>query len=242
MNNLIEKFTNDLTSNNTFFYPCSGQDINTIIKLLDFNENILDINNFILVDLNMNYDHETNDLEMTGYYGLEREEFFFDNKLGLHKLEIIEKEQFDIDEIEILVGDQLKTFRKNSRFIDLVSRVIEPKAIRYKLKYESHEFILYIIHYEATIISEKIKLINTNITTDIPYFGLILFGHARGAFLDDFFINKMIELNPDILNACTYQDLSNFPEYKIFDGAEDIYTKKSIGKERFKVFSALKYV
>jgi hypothetical protein len=52
----------------------------------------------------------------------------------------------------------------------------------------------------------------------------------------------MIELNPDILNACTYQDLSNFPEYKIFDGAEDIYTKKSIGKERFKVFSALKYV
>ena len=78
-NNLIEKFTNDLTSNNTFFYPCSGQDINTIIKLLDFNENILDINNFILVDLNMNYDHETNDLEMTGYYGLEREEFFFDN-------------------------------------------------------------------------------------------------------------------------------------------------------------------
>lgn len=183
------KITEDISTKTTFFYPCAGMDIQSIIQLLD-NENNLNIENFILVDLNMDYDIIQNELELTGYFGIERELPFFENKLGLHKIKIIDKIQYGLDEIEKFVSNELKEYREISRFNDLVERVIEPKAIRYNLTYNSHEFILYLIHYEATVFSEKISLIKK------PCFGLILMHHLNGAYLDNFFMNKMEELRP----------------------------------------------
>jgi hypothetical protein len=196
MKELNKTFTEDLTSKTTFFYPCSGMDIQSITNLLDYYGDSID--NFILVDLNMDYDYETNDLNMQGFYGLKREDWNFDNKLGFKKIKIIKKVQYNLEQIENLVEDQLDEYLQNDRFYNLIGRVIDPKVIRYELEYNGLKFVLYLIHYEATIISEKIRLIKNNI--DFFVFGLILEGHVNGAFSDQsFFMNKMLEFNPDIL-------------------------------------------
>lgn len=224
MEELNKIFTEDLTSKTTFFYPCSGMDIKSITDLLDYkNNNVLKIDNFVLVDLNMDYNIETNDLEMTGYYGLGRENWLFDNELGLNNIKVNRKVQYDLDHIKNFVGDQLEEYGKNNRFRDLVERVIEPKAIRYELTYNKlHKFVLYLIHYEATIISEKIRSSENN-----SVFGLILKGHVEGAFSDkSFFMNKMIEFSPNYL--VTEFDNSNFKDYKVLDQHGFIYYKNQI--------------
>lgn len=227
MGDLNKIFTEDITSNTTFFYPCSGMDIESITDLLDYNNNNLQIDNFVLVDLNMDYDLEINDLEIQENRVLHRQDWFFDNILGLNKIKIIKKKKYGLKQIENFVGKQLKSYIKNPRFNDLVGRVIKPKAIRYILKYKSHEFVLYLIHYEATIISEKIRLKENNNAA----FGLILQRHIDGAFSDEsFFINKMIEINPDYLVSPYHNDYSKFKDYIVLDEQKFIYYRNHIEK------------
>ena len=227
MGDLNKIFTEDITSKTTFFYPCSGMDIKSIKDLLDYKNNNLQIDNFVLVDLNMDYDLEINDLEIQENRVLYRQDFFFDNILGLNRIEIIKKKKYGLKQIKNFVGKQLKSYIKNTRFNDLVRRVIKPKAIRYILKYKSHEFVLYLIHYEATIISEKIRLTENNNAA----FGLILQRHIDGAFSDEsFFINKMIEINPDYLVSPYHNDYSKFKDYKVLDEQKFIYYRNHIEK------------
>lgn len=223
MEELNKIFTEDLTSKTTFFYPCSGMDIKSITDLLDYkNNNVLKIDNFVLVDLNMDYDRETNDLGIPETHVLDREDWFFDNKLGYHKIKIMDKKEYSLYEIEDFVSNQLIQYKKIQRFKELVDLVKEPKAFRYKLQYNNHIFILYLIHYEASIISEKIRLSENN-----SVFGLILNRHIDGAFSDkSFFINKMIEFSPNYL--VTEFDNSNFKDYKVLDQHGFIYYKNQI--------------
>ncbi|MBP6126698.1 hypothetical protein [Flavobacterium sp.] len=227
--------TEDISTKTTFFYPCSGMDVQSIIQLLDEEIN-LNIENFILVDLNMDYDMIQNNLELTGYFGLEREFSFFDNKLGLYGIRIIDKIQYDLDEIEKFIGDELKEYKTISRFNDLVGMVVEPKAIRYQLTYNSHEFTLYLIHYEATVISEKISLIKN------LCFGLILVHHVNGAYLDDFFMSKMESLKPLFLFSQQNPDRF-FTNYKMVNNNMNLYSKDPLlAIKTLRVKNALKFI
>lgn len=79
--------------------------------------------------------------------------------------------------------------------------------------------MLYLIHYEATIISEKIRLSENN-----SVFGLILKGHVNGAFSDkSFFMNKMIEFSPNYL--VSQHDNSKFKDFEVLDKQKFIYRK-----------------
>ena len=233
MGDLNKIFTEDTISKTTFFYPCSGMDIQSIIGLLDYNEeNYLRVDNFVLVDLNMDYDMEINDLRMSGIYDLQRE-FFFENKISHNQIEIIEKEQYGLKEIENFVGSLLDDYKSNWQFNNLVGRVIEPKAIRYKLRYKAYEFILYLIHYEATIISERLRLTSDN-------YGLILKHHVNGTYLGDFFMRKMEEFSPFCLIK---HQITNcfFTDYELVFSDINLYGKNSeMVVKLLKVRSALK--
>lgn len=71
---MLEKiFADDLTSKNTFFYPCSGMDVEIVTDLLN-KKDLFTVENFIFVDLN----HDDNNLSISGF--MERL-FFFENRL-----------------------------------------------------------------------------------------------------------------------------------------------------------------
>jgi hypothetical protein len=180
---MLEKiFADDLMSKETFFYPCSGMDVEIIKDLLN-KKNLFSVENFIFVDLN----HDDNNLSISGF--MERL-LFFENRLGLSEIKILEKQEFTLQNIESLLVNELETYKLNKRFNDLINNIVEPKAIRYCVSNNDRNFTLYLFHYEATIISEKIASIR-------PYLhGLILRYHVGGAFEDDFFIKKMLNLSP----------------------------------------------
>ena len=200
---LEEIFTDDLTSKETFFYPCSGMDVEMITELLN-KKDLFSIDNFIFVDLN----HANNNLSIGGF--MERL-LFFENRLGLNKIKILEKQEFTLQDIESLLVSQLENYRLENfkfkkRFNDLINNIVEPKAIRYCVSNNDRKFTLYLFHYEATIISEKIASIQ-------PYLhGLILMYHIGGAFEDDFFIKKMINLSP--ITVVSNMGIPELTEYK----------------------------
>ncbi len=202
---LNKKFTEDVTSKVTFFYPCSGMDVKAITDLLDYNDDYFGIENFVMTDLNVS---EENYPDMPGYC---KRMLFFDNKLGLNAIEIIEKEEYGVNEIEEMTKDQLVNYALTERFNYLIEYTIEPKAVRYILKYKSKEFILYLFHYEAMLIMEKIKKLNFGIS---PYIrGLILKGHVYGSIGKELFAEKIIEFDPQVLILNDKKD--NYPNYTI---------------------------
>jgi hypothetical protein len=197
---MLEKiFTEDLTSKDTFFYPCSGMDVEIISDLLNKKDFFPYVDNFILVDLN----HDDNNLSIRGI--MERS-LFFENRLGLSKIKILEKEEYKLSEIESLLQNQLKSYNLSKRFIDLTNNIVEPKAIRYNLSKKGREFTLYLFHYEATILSEKIASIKPHLLR------IILKSHIGGAFEDDFFIKKMFNLSP--ITVISNMEISEFSEFK----------------------------
>ena len=177
-----EKIINDINKSTgmSFFYPCSGMDIESVINILNYKYDFLMARTFFLVDLNIDHDDD-----VTGW---NQRQLYFDNKLGINKLKITEKEEYSLEDIEDFVKDFLPEYRKKVRFNQLVSKIVEPKAFRYVLKHNSEIIVLYLFHYEACIISEKLKSIKNN-----SRFGLILQSHVNGGYKDDFFIKKMKE-------------------------------------------------
>ena len=217
---MLEKiFADDLTSKNTFFYPCSGMDVEIVTDLLN-KKDLFTVENFIFVDLN----HDDNNLSISG---LMERLFFFENRLGLRKIKILGKQEFTLQDIESLLVSQLENYRLENfkfkkRFSDLIGNIVEPKVIRYYLTYNDIEFTLYLFHYEATIISEKIASI-------LPYLhGLILKNYVGGAFEDDFFIKKMLNLSPiTVVSNSEIPDLIGYR--KVFEDFDnDNYLNYSI--------------
>jgi hypothetical protein len=88
----------------------------------------------------------------------------------------------------------------------LTNNIVEPKAIRYNLSKKGREFTLYLFHYEATILSEKIASIKPHLLR------IILKSHIGGAFEDDFFIKKMFNLSP--ITVISNMEISEFSEFK----------------------------
>ena len=202
---LNKKFTEDITSKVTFFYPCSGMDVKAITDLLDYNDDYFGIENFVMTDLNVS---DENYPDMPGYC---MRMFYFDNKLGLNNIEIIKKEEYGVNEIEEMIKDQLVDYALIERFNYLIQYTVDPMAIRYELKYKSKEFVLYLIHYDAIIIMEKIKNLKLEICSYIS--GLILKGHVYGAIGKELFAEKIIEFDPQVLILSDKKD--NYPNYTI---------------------------
>ena len=222
----------EIYKGNTFLYPCSGMDIQTLIQLLSIENKLFSIDNFVLIDLNV--DDPENDMA-NGYQGFHRQQFF-ENKLGLHNISIIEREEYDVADIEDLVIEQLTDYSNNQIFRELLNRVVEPKAIRYLLHYNNHKFVLYLIHYEATIILEKIKSIKSTQ-------GLILKLHVNGGFTRDYFMNKMIEFNPSILVCDDLNDKNLFSiEYEEIEKNTRIYRREltEVEQKEQRIFNLLK--
>ncbi|MFZ4679356.1 MAG: hypothetical protein ACOYLP_04230 [Flavobacterium sp.] len=200
---LNEIFIEDVTSKVTFFYPCSGMDIKAITDLLEYKDDYLCIENFVMADLNIS---EDNYPEMPGYC---KRMHYFDNKLGLNKIEIIEKEVYGVNEIEFMIKDQLVDYPLAERFNYLVQYTVDPKAIRYELRYKSKDFVLYLFHYDALIIMKKIK--NLNLLNSLNLSGLILKGHVYGSIGKDLFADKIIEFDSQVLILNDKSD--NYPNY-----------------------------
>lgn len=223
-----EKMLHDITNSTgmSFFYPCSGMDIDSIINIINFREDLLIARNFFLVDLNIDDHNEVN--------GCNQRQLYFDNKLGLKGFEILEKEEYKLNDIEELICDFLKEYETNERYNELVSKIIEPKAFRYVLNYKSNTIILYLFHYEACIISEKLKTMKNE-----SQFGLILQSHVNGGYEDDFFINKMKEFDADFLKIDNC-DKIHFDSYEIPKFDEGFYLKDKDFLKKLKVENVLR--
>ena len=198
-------FTEDVTSKVTFFYPCSGMDVKAITDILDYKDDYFGIENFVMADLNVS---EDNYPDMPGYC---KRMFFFDNKLGLNNIEIIDKEEYGVNEIEEMIKDELVDYPLVKRFNYLVQHTVDPKAARYVLNYKSKEFTLYLFHYEALIIMEKIKNLSSGDYLNLR--GLIVKGHVNGAIGEELFAEKVIEFDPQVLILSDEND--NYLNYNI---------------------------
>lgn len=208
-----EKIINDINKSTgmSFFYPCSGMDIESVINILNYKYDFSMARTFFLVDLNIDHDDDVP--------GWNQRQLYFDNKLGINKLKITEKEEYSLEDIEDFVKDFLPEYRKKVRFNQLVSKIVEPKAFRYELEYNSEIIVLYLFHYEACIISEKLKSIKNN-----SIFGLILQSHINGGYKDDFFIKKMKEFDAGILKIDNC-DKIHFDSYEVLELDEGLYLK-----------------
>lgn len=203
----------------SFFYPCSGMDVESVINILNYRDDFLMARTFFLVDLNINHDDDVR--------GWNQRQLYFDNKLGLNKLEIIEKEEFEKNDIEGYLSDFLDKYQAIPRFNELVSKIVEPKAFRYVLKHNLEIIVLYLFHYEACIISEKLKSIKNN-----SNFGLILQSHVDGGYKDDFFIKKMKEFDADFLKIDNFE-IKNFINYYPLDD-NNFFSKNNLSESQLK--------
>lgn len=186
-------------------------DIESVINILNYKYDFLMARTFFLVDLNIDHDDDVP--------GWNQRQLYFDNKLGINKLKITEKEEYSLEDIEDFVKDFLPEYRKKVRFNQLVSKIVEPKAFRYVLKHNSEIIVLYLFHYEACIISEKLKSIKNN-----SIFGLILQSHVNGGYKDDFFIKKMKEFDAGFLKIDNC-DKIHFDSYEVLELDEGLYLK-----------------
>ncbi len=77
-----EKIINDINKSTgmSFFYPCSGMDIESVINILNYKYDFLMARTFFLVDLNIDHDDD-----VTGW---NQRQLYFDNKLGINNLKI----------------------------------------------------------------------------------------------------------------------------------------------------------
>lgn len=216
-----EKILNDINNSTgmSFFYPCSGMDIESVINILNYKDDFLMARTFFLVDLNIDHDDDVP--------GWNQRQLYFDNKLGINNLKITKKEEYSLEDIEDFVKDFLPKYIKKVRFNQLVSKIVEPKAFRYELEYNSEIIVLYLFHYEACIISEKLKSIKNN-----SRFGLILQSHVNGGYKDDFFINKMKEFDADFLKIDTF-DIKNFTNYYSLND-NNLFTKHNLSESQLK--------
>lgn len=177
---LKEQLTDDLKNKSFLCYPCCGTDFKIIPEFLNYFQTINEVRNFIFIDAN-----NENDFTPIEFLG---------NKLGLAKLEIVEKQTFKFNEnfysevAEILNGFE----QSDSIYInDFIKGIKKPKAIRFVLKNENTNFILYYIYFEAVTI---IKYIN-NITLGENFKGLLICAPGGGWTDPEHLSTKLISLS-----------------------------------------------
>lgn len=147
---LNQQLINDLQDNSFLYYPCCGLDFSVIPNFLNYFKTINEVRNFIFIDAN-NENTKAGDFVPIKFLG---------NNLGLANLEIVEKRTFKFDEdfyfevAEILSGfEQTDSITIN----DFIKGIKKPKAIRFVLKNENIEFVLYYFYFEAVTIIEYIN-------------------------------------------------------------------------------------
>lgn len=145
---LKEQLINDLNNSSFLYYPCCGMDFKIIPKFLNYFQTINEVRNFIFIDANNKNANSFTPIEFLG------------NKLGLAELEIVEKQTFKFDEnfysevAQILNGFEQS---ESNNVNDFIKGIKKPKAIRFVLKNENTDFVLYYFYFEAVTIIEYIN-------------------------------------------------------------------------------------
>jgi hypothetical protein len=148
---LKEQLTDDLNNKSFLYYPCCGMDFKIIPELVKFTYSVRKDSNFIFID--------ANNENANGFISIE----FLENKLGLANLEIVEKQTFRFDEnFYSEVAEILNCFEQSesNNINDFIKGIKKPKAIRFVLKNENTDFVLYYIYFEAVTIIEYINRLN----------------------------------------------------------------------------------
>lgn len=146
---LKEQLINDLNNKSFLYYPCCGMDFEKIPELVRFTNSVGQDSNFIFIDAN---NENTN-----GWFTPIE---FLENKLGLAKLKIVEKQTFKFNvNFYSEVSEILNGFEQSDgiNINDFIKGIKKPKAIRFIIKNENTDFVLYYFYFEAVTIMEYIN-------------------------------------------------------------------------------------
>lgn len=188
---LKEQLINDLNDKSFLYYPCCGMHFSIIPSFLNYFQTIKEVRNFIFIDAN-------NDNTRGCFTPIE----FLGNKLGLAKLEIVDKETYVFDaNFYSEIGEILNDFQQNDkdRIRTFINGIQNPKVIRFVLKHGEVEFILYYFYFEALTIMNYINLLpldtNNRLTLDENFKGLMIQAPGGGWTDAEHLSNEFISLS-----------------------------------------------
>ena len=218
---LKEQLINDLNDKSFLYYPCSGMDFKIIPELLKFTNNVRKDSNFIFIDAN------NENRRVGGFLPIK----FLGNKLGLANLEIVEKQTFKFDEnFYSEVAEILNGFKQSDSIDinDFIKGIKKPKAIRFVLKNENTDFVLYYIYFEAVTIIEYIN----RLTLGENFKGLLICAPGGGWTVRTDLVEKLIlAANPQYIIDCEQNNIPGFETPIPFSMASPLWLNFKIGSE-----------
>lgn len=218
---LKDQLINDLNDKSFLYYPCCGMDFEKIPELARFTNSVGQDSNFIFIDAN------NENRRVGGFLPIK----FLGNKLGLANLEIVEKQTFKFDENFYSEVEEILNGFKQSDSIDIndfIKGIKKPKAIRFVLKNENTDFVLYYIYFEAVTIIEYIN----RLTLGENFNGLLICAPGGGWTGYTELVTKLISaVNPQYIIDCEQNNIPGFETPIPFSIASPLWLKFKIGSE-----------